>query len=214
MMTLSHWVFVAAFCFSGCCFFYYFLHLLRKKTKKDLSLPKGSVAEGIGYSYTVAMMPNHKESAYLHIPTYTAGILFHIASFLSLLTTFFIFVIMLLSPPLLDPLQIVWVKFPIIGMMAIGIVSGLSVLFKRVFSKSLRRLSTPDDYLSNLMTVSMQLATLLSLLFSFYSLSLWVTAVILVYMPFGKLKHVFYFFAARIELGIFYGHRGVWKFKQ
>ena len=35
-------------------------------------------------------------------------------------------------------------------------------------------------------------------------------AALFFYLPLGKLKHLVYFFAARYQLGIFYGRRGVW----
>jgi len=38
-----------------------------------------------------------------------------------------------------------------------------------------------------------------------------ITATILfLYLPFGKLKHVVYYFAARYHLGFFYGWRNTW----
>jgi hypothetical protein len=35
-------------------------------------------------------------------------------------------------------------------------------------------------------------------------------SLLFLYFPLGKLKHAIYFFAARYQLGFFYGWRGVW----
>jgi len=35
-------------------------------------------------------------------------------------------------------------------------------------------------------------------------------ALLLLYIPVGKLRHLVYFFAARYQLGYFYGWRGSW----
>jgi hypothetical protein len=37
-----------------------------------------------------------------------------------------------------------------------------------------------------------------------------IAAVLWLYFPVGKLRHVVYFFAARYHLGFFFGRRGVW----
>jgi hypothetical protein len=75
----------------------------------------------------------------------------------------------------------------------------------------MRALSNPDDYISNLIVTLFQLATAAVLfwpqLFPVYFV---LTALLLLYIPLGKLKHAIYFFAARYQLGYFFGRRNVW----
>ena len=65
--------------------FVHFVRIVRLGAPKDMSEPSGSVKEGVIYSNTRAMMPDQKESAYLHIPSYATGMLFHIGAFSCLL---------------------------------------------------------------------------------------------------------------------------------
>ena len=160
----------------------------------------------IRYSFTKAMSPAKKESAYLHIPTYVAGIVFHLGAFLSF-TLFFV----------------AWFYTPgsgiislmISGFLLISVICGTGILVKRMFKKTLREISNIDDYISNILVTFLQLVSALWLLnpglLSWYFLAL---SLVLLYFPLGKLKHAFYFFAARYQLGLFYGRRGVWPPKQ
>jgi hypothetical protein len=61
-------------CFGAC--LWHFLRLIRLGKPKDLSKKSGNMARAQRYAYTTAMLPAQKESAYLHIPTFTAGIFF------------------------------------------------------------------------------------------------------------------------------------------
>lgn len=210
-MTLYHWMVVIAFAFCVCSFMYYFIKLLAKKTPQDFADPKGTATEGIAYSCTVAMSPTHKESAFKHLPTYTAGILFHIGTFTALLLMILLFIFSFF--PALFPIPIAWINWILVAILAIGSICGIGILIKRMVKPALRSLSNIDDYIANILTVSFQVTTLLTLLTGNYAIAAIGTAIVLIYMPFSKLKHVFYFFAARIELGIFYGKRGVWKFR-
>ena len=72
----------------------HFLRLIKHGNPKDLSDKSGNISKAEVYSYTKAMLPTQKESAYLHIPSFASGIFFHISSFVSLLlfiVFFFIF---------------------------------------------------------------------------------------------------------------------------
>jgi phosphate/sulfate permease len=85
-MTIYHWILLAAifFCIAAC--FMWFIKLMQRRVK-DYAEAKGSDIDGVEYSCTKAMLPNHKESAYKHLPTYTAGIIFHRG--LNVLITYF-----------------------------------------------------------------------------------------------------------------------------
>lgn len=201
-MSWIHWVLLtaAATCFVS--FAYHFIRLVRLGKPRDLSAKAGNTSTAIVYSFTSAMSPKNKESAFLHLPTYTAGIIYHIATFVSLA----VFLLILLNVPFNHTLLV----FLTITAFA-GSISGLAILIKRMADKKLRNLSNPDDYISNLLVTAFQLMTGLVLLFnSLYAAYLLLAALLFFYMPVGKLKHIIYFFAARYHLGFFYGWRNVW----
>jgi nitrate reductase gamma subunit len=156
------------------------------------------------------MLPNHKESAMFHLPTYGLGIVFHVGIFTSLL-------LFLLS---FFPFFNHWIEEYMLlntilaALITLAALSGIALFVKRLLAKDLKILSTPDDYISNGLTVLFQWATALFLfchansyvVHGYYIM----TSLLLLYMPLGKLRHVVYFFAARYHLGFFYGWRGSW----
>lgn len=183
-----------------------FWGLLRLGAPRDLSEPAGSVKKGVIYSSTIAMLPQNKESAYLHLPTYTAGVIYHIGIFLSLLGFVWFVVAGFLG----------W-SLPLIFNQLIALVllvttaCGVFILLKRIFSSDLRSLSTFDDYLSNLLVTLMQALT--ALMFWGVNMPLFyyvVMTLVFLWIPLGKTRHVLYFFFARYHLGYFYGRRGSW----
>jgi nitrate reductase gamma subunit len=220
----------------------HFFRLVKRGKVKDLSQKSGNVTSAVVYSNTAAMLPNQKESAYKHIPTFTAGAIYHVGTFLSLL----LFVLMLF-----DPLGKIWSWLMGNGwwvlacaacFLLVSSLCGLSLLLKRVFSKKLRPFSNIDDYVSNGLVTLFQLFgfalftifaicaifnfrgetyRILSypflcsyrydIIFCGYFIS---AALLFFYLPFGKLKHVIYYFAARYHLGFFYGIRGTWPPKK
>jgi hypothetical protein len=177
---------------------------------KDLSKKSGNLARAQLYSYTAAMLPAQKESAYLHIPTFTAGIFFHAGTFLSLL----LFVVFFFASPMLfrNNLALAILVLLLSLGLAVSTVCGFSLLLKRIFSKKLRDLSNFDDYLSNFLTTIFQLFTAFYLIIgnSFDVYYYIFTSILLLYLPVGKLRHVVYYFAARYHLGFFYGWRNTW----
>jgi nitrate reductase gamma subunit len=187
-----------AVCIISCS--YHVIRIIRLGRPHDFSKSAGDVGSAIRYSFTTAMKPSRKESAYLHLPTYTAGILYHLGTFLSIIL-FFIF---LLNIELYRILVLLCS-----GFLALSICCGIGILFKRIFSDVLKEISYPDDYISNFLVTTFQLGTLL---YMHFSLPLYyvVVSVMLLYIPLGKLKHTLYFFAARYHLGLFYGRRGTW----
>ena len=187
-------------------FAYRLVYLISLGLPKDLSKESGSVAKGIIYSFTGAMSPKEKESAYLHLPTYTAGVIFHLGIFSSLL--FFLWSVINLIIKIDTP-QIVTIS--LIALLAISSLSGLSILIKRVVSKELRYLSCADDYISNFLSTSVLIATIILLTVSSSEALYYIIMTLLfLWMPLGKTKHLLYFFFARIHLGYFYGRRGAW----
>jgi nitrate reductase gamma subunit len=214
------------FCIVMC--FIYFFRLIKLGPPKDLSEKSGSVTAGVVYSNTKAMMPQHKESAYKHLPTYTAGILFHLGSFLAL----FLFVLLSFDLFISDVISIFFFKNRIISsLIAIFLwfttCCGIGLIIKRIVYKKLRPITNADDYLATGLVTLFHLTS--AILFIFYAFhcglhqyfsnqvhesvfcAYFLSAILLfLYLPFGKLKHSVYFFAARYHLGFFYGRRGTW----
>lgn len=181
---------------------YHIIRLIRLGKPTDFSKKAGNTVQGIRYSFTGAMSPKHKESAFLHLPTYTAGLIFHLGTFLAIS----LFFALLLSFEMLEPLKTVFAVF-----LAISGLCGIGILAKRVLSLKLRSLSSVDDYFSNIIVTSFQLITAYVLVLSDGQMAFFIlSSILLLYFPLGKLKHAIYFFAARYHLGLFYGWRGTW----
>jgi len=195
-------------------FLFYLIRIVRLGRPTEFSTKSGDVKKGVLYSNTVAMLPNNKESAYLHLPSYTLGMLFHIGTFSSFLLfclSFFKF----FNQWLLNNHTI---HYLIPLFLLVTFICGILLFLKRFINKDLRTLSNADDYLSNAFTTLFQLLTLLYLTFPavkiiniLYYLS---AALLFLYMPIGKLKHLLYYFSARYHLGFFFGWRNVWPVKK
>jgi hypothetical protein len=184
---------------------YHLIRLIRLGSPKDYSLKRGNLKSAIAYSFVGAMNPLKKESAYLHLPTYTAGILYHIGTFISIV----VFFLLLFHFSFTYTIQ--WV---LICILTASSVSGLGIFLKRIRLKKLRSLSNPDDYIANLLVTAFQIFTLTALISEPFAPFYFICAGILfLYLPLGKLKHSLYFFAARYHLGVFYGWRGIWPEK-
>lgn len=208
-MSVFQIIAIAAACFCLCGLFLHFIHIVRLGKPNDLSEKSGDTTKGIVYANTTAMLPQNKESAYLHLPGYAAGMLFHIGIFTS-------FLVFLLSffPFFNRWIEVSTLRLIIAAVLAVTCLSGYILLFRRVLSKDLKGLSTPDDFISNALTSTFQLFTILHLVWptngvvtALYYIA---CALLFVYMPFGKLRHAVYYFAARYHLGFFYGWRNVW----
>lgn len=204
-----NWYIIAAITAAVVCvavFAVQFFNLIRIGVPKDLSEKGGNIPEAVAYSYTKAMMPQHKESAYLHLPTYAAGMIYHMGTFLSL--ALFLVIVILKFAGVEIPGIILAV---IAALLFITSASGFAVLIKRMVKKELKFISGADDYISNLLTTLFQLFSALYLIFPATELLYFVFAALLfLWMPVGKTKHLLYFFFARYHLGYFYGWRGTW----
>jgi len=204
-MTLYKTISLAAFLICFIILTFHFIRLLRLGSPKDYSHKRGNLKAGISYSFTGAMNPLKKESAYLHLPTYTAGILYHSGTLICF-TLFFLF---LFNIKFTNSIQLI-----LVCVLTVSSLSGFGIFVKRIILKKLRYLSNPDDYISNLLVTGFQIFTLIVLLKEIYIPYYFILASLLfLYLPFGKLKHSLYFFAARYHLGFFYGWRGIWPLK-
>jgi hypothetical protein len=181
---------------------FHMMRLIRLGKPMDFAPAAGKTGPAIQYSFTGAMNPAKKESAFLHLPTYSAGILYHLGTFLSV----FLFLLILVGVPITGIFAVLLsVFFIITGGCGIGI------LVKRMVKHELRSLSSPDDYISNVLVSLFHLTTSLALMVPAALPGYFILAsTLLLYFPIGKLKHAIYFFAARYHLGLFFGRRGVW----
>ncbi|MCF8368178.1 MAG: hypothetical protein K9G76_03990 [Bacteroidales bacterium] len=204
-MMWFQWLALAAIliCTISCLF--HFFRLLRLGKPRDYSQQRGNIGSAVRYSFTGAMSPASKESAFLYLPTYTAGIFYHIGTFLSIT----VLALMLLQ---IFPVSAgLWVAI----ILGITSLSGIAIFIKRLNKKELRALSNPDDYISNMLVTLFQVFTVMILIFPDFEMAYYVTASLLfLYLPIGKLKHTVYFFAARYHLGFFFGWRGIWPPKE
>jgi len=214
------------FCLSIC--FFHFFKLISLGAPKDLSKKSGSISAGVLYSNTVAMSPVQKESAYKHIPTYIAGIMLHIGSFVAILC----FVILFFDLYTEDAVSTFFFQQRLISTFISCILwmsscCGIVLIIKRVVSTKLRSISNADDFISTgLVTLFLLISAKLFTVYGFHNLfhqffshqlhelifcAYFIFATLLfIYIPIGKLKHVVYYFAARYHLGFFYGRRGTW----
>lgn len=170
--------------------------------------PSARGMRGVLYAFGRGMMPWEKESARKHLPTYFAGVAYHAGIFAGLFYLFCVALYVDLG---------VYVLFFLRILLVIGFLSGLGLFVKRTLVASMRELSCPDDYVSNLIVDSFLLVAVLDTYFGSSArlatstlLFLLISIVMFLYIPIGKIRHCFFFFYARILLGRFYGRRGVW----
>ena len=201
-MIWYQWLAIISFfiCLLSCV--YHFYRIISLGNPPEFAKSAGHVGKAIRYSFTGAMSPKVKESAYLHLPTYIAGIIYHLGTFLAILL-FFLSLLNIGIPT--------WLIWPFAGIMIVSGLCGISILLKRTVQQELRSLSNPDDFISNILVTAFQVFTALFLLDNTFDMAYFIlVSFLLLYIPLGKLKHAVYFFAARYHLGYFYGWRDVW----
>jgi len=203
-MEWYHWAGVACFLFCLLVCGVHAFRLVRAGRSKDFATPAGSIPEGIRYAFTTAMKPGHKESAFMHLPTYFSGLVFHLGAFAA--TALFV------VWPFYDFTTLTGVPLVAAVLPVAGSAAGFGLLVKRMISPMLRSLSTPDDYLSNFLVTLFQGCAALALFIPAVTPTFYIAGALLwLYFPAGKLKHAVYFFAARYHLGVLFGSRGVWQ---
>jgi len=167
----------------------------------DRAKPKGDVKSGVLYAYTTGMAPWAKESTRLHMLSYLRGVAFHMGIFLGLG--------LLLASPWIHLLPAVLRGILAVGAGA-GAVFGMVGFAMRLMEHNLRAVSTKDDLFAVLL-VSLFLAvaalwlSVPDALPAFYLVS----AVMLVYAPFSKIRHCIFFAYSRLYYGKFIGSRAV-----
>lgn len=175
--------------------------IFNRPFKNDLSRARGDERRGLLYAFTLGMAPWEKESTRIHWIAYLRGIFFHVGVFLS-------FVVLLVSPWLAAVPQGLVVLMAIVT--GVGAIFGFAGIFMRLMGENERMLSLPDDYasvgLSSLFTILAFLSLLSPTVLPVFYL---ITALMLIYIPFSKIRHCVYFFYSKSFFGRHFGHRGV-----
>ncbi|MBT3935034.1 MAG: hypothetical protein HOF35_12300 [Bacteroidetes bacterium] len=205
-MEWYQWFAIAALILCSLGLILHFAKILKLGNPKDFSTPAGNPVDGIKYSMTGAMSPKKKESAFLHLPTYTAGLIYHMGTFLSL----GLFVLVLFGVNIRGVFSMI---IPIL--LVITCLCGLGILVKRMFSKNLKAFTNADDYIANFLVSSFHIITAYMIYTnSLHNVYFMLAGLLLLYIPISKLKHTLFFFAARYHLGFFYGRRNIWPPKK
>jgi len=146
-------------------------------------------------------MPWEKESARRHLATYLAGIIYHAGIFSAFATLAALVAGIALPGFIRDLLRV--------GMTA-GLASGIGLFVKRAALPMSRALSRFEDYGANLL-VDVFLALALAASFDPRASApyLALSAMLLLYIPSGKIRHCLFFFRTRIRFGRLMGRRGV-----
>jgi hypothetical protein len=167
----------------------------------ERTVAKGSPTSGLLYAFTLGMAPWAKESTRIHYVAYLRGICFHLGIFVGLGALV---------------ISLWWSALPTALLWLIALVTGLGALFgfmgnvMRRIEPNLRALSSKDDHAS-VFIVSLWLATMTVALLDIAWLPVMyvVAAVMLIYLPFSKIRHCLYFFFSRPFFGLFIGRRAV-----
>jgi hypothetical protein len=170
--------------------------------RKDYARRAGNPAGGVTYNFTIAMLPAHKETVRRHPVKFAIGVVMHLGVILVLLG-----VVLLLAWPDVGYRLMALIR----PLAALALAAGAYLFVRRMFSKNLRVMSAPDDYIAILATCG------LLALASFYPVDaesqvvhLVYAGVLFIYLPLGKLRHAVFFFVARGDYGRRLGRRGVY----
>jgi hypothetical protein len=167
----------------------------------DLAQPKGNVQSGLIYSYTLGMAPWSKESTRRHMVSYLRGVAFHIGIFIGL-------AVLIVSPWIQSLPSVIKIGLAVICFLCA--LMGFIGFIARFSDRHLKALSTKDDYFAVLLvslfigeTGLWMISPSISVLY--YTIS----AFMLVYAPFSKIRHCIYFAYSRWFYGKFVGSRAV-----
>jgi hypothetical protein len=172
-----------------------------RRVPAPVAPPRGSAAAGVLYALTWAFAPTAKESASLHLLSYLAGIGYHLGTFTAL-ARLLASLLPVTIPPAVDIAAAV--------LLATGLACGLALLGKRTLDARLRGISVPDDFLSNLLVDATLAAGIAACVDRAHMPLFQITgAVLLLYAPLGKLRHMLYLLTSRRWSGVYFGRRGV-----
>ncbi|MCX6543349.1 MAG: hypothetical protein NTV05_02925 [Acidobacteria bacterium] len=191
--------------------------LLRFKAGRDRQAPTGptppAMRRGILYSWLNVAMPLAMESTRTHILLYAQFVVFHLGVVAAIALSF----IIPYGPHWLDAS---WLVLTLQIMIGAAFLVSVARLVRRVSNRTMRVISTPDDYFS---------LTLLAIWFLFAVLAVpnrvdaletvrlvyfFLTAFFLLYVPFSKISHYLYYPFTRFYLGRTLTHRGVFPIQR
>jgi len=177
------------------------LRMTEREWGLDLETSVASPAMGILYAFSLGMAPWEKESTRLHTVSYVRGMLLHVG----IITSLALLVVSLFTTQFWPAIRII-----LIFLTGLGALGGLGATIWRFIGYSERRLSYLDDYASVI------------LVFVFVALTCWwlidplilpwwyfLSSLMLVYIPFSKIRHLIFFFFTRFFFGDHFGRRGV-----
>jgi nitrate reductase gamma subunit len=199
----------------------YFLRLrwlFKFKGGKERQAPTGSAdtspRKGIIYSWGAIAMPWTMESTRTKFFFYIQFALFHIGVTLAILLSF----IIPYTPSLLKSYSVIIPVFQLF--IGIAFLIGIGRMIRRIFSKYVRAISSPDDYFSLfLLTIWFGFAFFAvpnqyqqgeGILITYFIL----TAFFLIYVPFSKISHYLYYPFTRYWFGKTMGHRGTYPIRR
>ncbi|MBN2430202.1 MAG: hypothetical protein JXQ27_01945 [Acidobacteria bacterium] len=163
--------------------------------------PVATATRGIVFAFGTGMLPWEKESARRHLFTYLAGIIYHVGVFTA---AGYVSWRLVFGAPAGGSALLTVFLLP-------GVAAGVFLLLKRLFVRNMRRLSVPDDYISNLLVNYLLAASAVDAVTGTFTPGLYLAVILLlIYIPLGKIRHCVFFFYARYLLGRFHGRRGTW----
>jgi hypothetical protein len=207
LQILENEVQVAALSFMGIVYIFRLIWLYRFASSKERTYAAGDEKAGIVYSMMNVAMPWAMESTRKRPGFYGQFVVFHMGVIAAIGATFII-------PywPELFKIKAVVRLFQL--MIAAAFMVCLMRLYRRIVNRSVRLISTMDDYFSLVMVLFFLAAGFLAIpnksqtgewpLIAFFG----ITAFLLIYVPFSKICHYLYYPFTRYFLGRTMGHRG------
>jgi hypothetical protein len=171
--------------------------------RRELFAPAaGDPRQAVVYAFGRGMWPDAKESARENLPTWFAGVGYHLGIFAGLG-----YVALVLAG--VEPGGALRRGFQV-ALLA-GALCGTGLLVKRVVTPRLRGLSCPDDFLSNLLTTAFTgLAFARTVSVGLGGIFLAETILLLLWLPLGKIRHCLFFFTTRHHMAVHFGRRGAY----
>jgi hypothetical protein len=183
--------------------------MMKKPGPPEKAELKGDRFAGALHSLANVLRPWGMESTRKHLYFYAEFVVFHIAVFLTIGSTFFI--------PLVPQLMGPTVSTVIMVFMGLAFLIGLRRIYRRITVPEIRIISSPDDFFAIiLMTVFFAVG--------FGAMWLWIkgspetgfmwifflmTTFFLLYVPFSKISHYVLYPFGRVMYGQIFGGRGV-----
>jgi hypothetical protein len=169
------------------------------------AVSRGRAAGGLVYAFGPAMRPWAKDGVRGHPLVLVAGLVYHLGVAVALV---------LLAGVLLAGWR--GDAWPAAARLGLGLLlvfaasAGLALFVRRVRDPVLRRISVPDDLVSNMLVDVFLLASVAWLSTAVAESFLLVAAsLLLLYAPLGKIRHCAFYPFARVAFGVRLGRRGI-----